>query len=236
MVHGISKAWHFATETWLHLLTWTVPYLSLLPYSGLVHGNLRFQWKVRIIRMKCLTSDSNKIKENWQVFTPNKDGWSEDLRSEECLPGSEGVQSDIILPSDYNDVVMSAMACQITGVSIVCSNVCSCADQRKHQSFASLAFVRGIHRWPVNSPHIGPVTRKMFAFDDVIIMFNLSHLLTLGRGLRMISRRRPFDDSGTVKYAQNPSKNIGHKAPFVQFYTQFPNHLKTAVRLHYSET
>ena len=42
------------------------------------------------------------------------------------------------------------------------------ADQRKHQSSASLAFVLGIHRWPVNSPHKGPVTRKMFPFDDVI--------------------------------------------------------------------
>ena len=40
--------------------------------------------------------------------------------------------------------------------------------QRKHQSSASLAFVRGIHRWPVDSPHKGPVTRKMFPFDDVI--------------------------------------------------------------------
>ena len=40
---------------------------------------------------------------------------------------------------------------------------------RKHQSSASLVFVRGIHRWPVNSPHKGPVTRKMFPFDDVII-------------------------------------------------------------------
>ena len=37
----------------------------------------------------------------------------------------------------------------------------------KHQSSASLAFVRGINRWPVNSPHKGPVTRKMFPFDDV---------------------------------------------------------------------
>ena len=44
------------------------------------------------------------------------------------------------------------------------------ADQRKHQSSASLAFVRGIHRWPVNSPHKGPVTRKMFPFDDVIMV------------------------------------------------------------------
>ena len=43
-------------------------------------------------------------------------------------------------------------------------------DQRKHQSSASLAFVRGIHRWPVNSPHKGPVTRKMFPFDDVIML------------------------------------------------------------------
>ena len=57
---------------------------------------------------------------------------------------------------------MRAMAYQITGVSIVYSNVCSCADQRKHQSSASLAFVRRIHQWPVNSPHKGPVTRKTF--------------------------------------------------------------------------
>ena len=49
----------------------------------------------------------------------------------------------------YNDVIMSAMTSQITGVTIVYSTVCSGADQRKHQRSASLAFVRG----PVNSPH-----------------------------------------------------------------------------------
>ena len=48
-------------------------------------------------------------------------------------------------------------------------NVYSDADQRKYQSSASLAFVRGIHRRPVNSPHKGPVTRKTFLFDDVIM-------------------------------------------------------------------
>ena len=48
-------------------------------------------------------------------------------------------------------------------------SLCSGADQRKHQRSASLAFVRGIHRWPVSSPHKGPVTRKMFPFDDVIM-------------------------------------------------------------------
>ena len=41
--------------------------------------------------------------------------------------------------------------------------------QRKHQNSASLAFVREIHRGPVNSPHKGPVTRNMFPFDDVIM-------------------------------------------------------------------
>ena len=43
----------------------------------------------------------------------------------------------------YSDVIMSTIASQITGVSIVCSSVCSGVDQRKHQSSASLAFVRG---------------------------------------------------------------------------------------------
>ena len=64
---------------------------------------------------------------------------------------------------------MSAIAYQITGVSIVYSRVCSDADQRLHQSSASLAFVRGIHLGPVNSPHKRPVTPKKFPFDDVIM-------------------------------------------------------------------
>ena len=72
-------------------------------------------------------------------------------------------------PFYYNDVTMSVIASQITSLTSVYSTVYSDADQRKHQSSASLAFVRGIHRWPVNSPHKGPVTRKMFPFDDFII-------------------------------------------------------------------
>ena len=68
----------------------------------------------------------------------------------------------------YGDVIM--IASQITSLTIVYSTVYSAdADQRKHQSSASLAFVRGIHRGPVNSPHKWPVTRKMFPFDDVIM-------------------------------------------------------------------
>ena len=70
----------------------------------------------------------------------------------------------------YNDVIMGAIASQITSPMIVFSTVYLETDQRKHQSSASLAFVRGIHRRPVNSPHKWPVTRKMFPFDDVIIL------------------------------------------------------------------
>ena len=71
--------------------------------------------------------------------------------------------------SHYIDVIMTAMASQITSLTVVYSTVYSDADQRKHQSSASLAFVWGIHRWPVNSPHKWPVSRKMFPFDDVIM-------------------------------------------------------------------
>ena len=66
---------------------------------------------------------------------------------------------------------MGAMASQITSLTIVYAIVHSGADQGKHQSPVSLAFVQGIHRWPVNSPHKWPVTRKVFPFDDVIMIW-----------------------------------------------------------------
>ena len=69
----------------------------------------------------------------------------------------------------YCDVIMSPTASQITSLTTVYSTVYSDTDQRKHQSSASLAFVRGIHRRPGNSPHKWPVTQKMFPFDDVIM-------------------------------------------------------------------
>ena len=69
----------------------------------------------------------------------------------------------------YCNIIMGAMASQITSPTIVYSTVHSGADQRKHHSSASPAFVLGIHRSPVNSPHKWPVTPKMFPFDDVIM-------------------------------------------------------------------
>ena len=70
----------------------------------------------------------------------------------------------------YGDVIMGAITSQITSLTVIYSTVYTDADQRKHQSSASLAFVWGIHRGPVNSPHKWPVTRKVFPFDDVIML------------------------------------------------------------------
>ena len=69
----------------------------------------------------------------------------------------------------YSDVIMSAMAPQITGASIVCSIICSGADQRKHQISAPLAFVRESTsgRW---IPSKGQKRGKWF--DDVIMYWN----------------------------------------------------------------
>ena len=69
----------------------------------------------------------------------------------------------------YDDVIMGTVASQITSLTIVYSTVYSDTDQRKHQSSASLACVRGFHRGPVNSSHKWPVTWKMFPFHDVIM-------------------------------------------------------------------
>ena len=62
----------------------------------------------------------------------------------------------------YDDVIMSTMASQITSPTVVYSTLYSDADQRKHQGSASLAFVWGIHRGPVNSPHKGPVKLGLY--------------------------------------------------------------------------
>ena len=74
----------------------------------------------------------------------------------------------------YSYVIMGAMASQIISPLIVYSTVSSGPDQGKHQSSVSLAFVRGIHQWPVNSPHKGPVTRKSFHLMKSFIMIFLS--------------------------------------------------------------
>ena len=78
----------------------------------------------------------------------------------------------LCLVAHCGDVIISVMASQITSLTIVYLTIYSGADQRKHQSSVSLAFVSGIHRWPVNSGHKGPVMQKMFPFDDNTVLID----------------------------------------------------------------
>ena len=76
----------------------------------------------------------------------------------------------IVTLRHYSDVIMSTMASQITGVSIVCSAVSSGA-YKKTSKFHVTGHCEGNHRWPVDSPHKGSVTRGMFQFDDAILHY-----------------------------------------------------------------
>ena len=122
----------------------------------------------------------------------------------------DGTSIDLNL-THSSDVIMSVMASQITSVSSVCLTVSSGANQRKYQSSASLAFVRGIHRWPVDSPHKGSVTRKMFHVSCFV-----SELSSLRRVL--LNKKYSYHDFLSIcifKYWQGSymlcrPKNIGY--------------------------
>ena len=100
-----------------------------------------------------------------------------------------------------HDVILGAMASQITSLTIIWWTVYS--DQRKHQSPAWLAFVQGIHRWPVNSPHKGPVTRKMFPFDDVI-MLELQYISRNIRPVQVHTVQGHFTDTWAIVFIIAP--------------------------------
>ena len=135
-------------------------------------------------------------------------------------------------PSHYDDVIMTMLASQITSLTVVYSIVYSGVNQRKHQSSASLAFVREIHRGPVNFPHKWPVTRKMFPFDDVIMPFwdtathgeghvcgqrSRSHLTLKIQRSRSRSRSNPlvtFEARGSIYMFAFPFLEIG---PFLRY-------------------
>ena len=110
------------------------------------------QFRIRFTISKCDLVSSGFIR-----FTQDQFSWLDSCEDHEWIQ------------HHYDDVIMSAIASQITSLTIVYSTVYPGADQSKHQSSASLAFVWEIHRGPVNSPHKWPVTRKMFPFDDVIM-------------------------------------------------------------------
>ena len=116
-------------------------------------GDPRLIWKwlknLTVIFAKSNISLADKLT-NWALVIPT--------------PGRTSIKC-ISLLWRHN----GAIASQITSLTIVYSTVYSDEDQRKLQSSASLAFVWGTHRGPMNSPHKWPVTRKIFPFDDVIM-------------------------------------------------------------------
>ena len=123
----------------------------------------------------------------------------------------------------YSDVIMNTMASQITRPTIVYSTIYSGADQRKHQKSKSLSYARGIHRCqvncPVKSPHVGPVTRKISPFDDVIVWIaavalELAVEASVGKANMLFS-----DDlsSSGVNKAYIPSRRTGQLLLYIFF-------------------
>ena len=118
---------------------------------------------------------------------------------------------------------MGTMASQITSLAIVYSIVYSSADQRKHQSSASLTFVRGIHRGPVNSPHKWPVTRKMFPFDDVIMLF-------------IIIIAHPTPSNWNLTLMQHAFEHVGHIWPCLIYSINSPNMCDSIWKRYFGST
>ena len=93
----------------------------------------------------------------------------------------------------YNDVIMGTIASQITSLTIVYSTVYSDADQRKHESSTSLAFVRGIHRSPVN----WPVAENVFIWwRHHVLVITIVAVTVVHKWLT----RGPFNPYFTVQY------------------------------------
>ena len=127
---------------------------TVLCYTGRVHAKLHIYLIISATCFIHIYSHAVPFHYTWNVH--RNELWNHDKPPMNVL--------------HYSDVIMGTLASQITSLTIVYSADYSDSDQRKHQSSASLAFVWGIHRGPVNSPHKWPVTPKMFPFDDVIML------------------------------------------------------------------
>ena len=132
----------------------------------------------------------------------------------------------IICRFHYDDVIMGAMTSQITSLTIVYSTVYSVEDQRKHQSSAPLNLCVGNSPGPVNSPHKGPVTRKMFPFDDVIMHRGRSMHASLNyaivgwiRWLIAVLNAKPLSEPMLLMANWTPGKNFSGIWLKIQFHT-----------------
>ena len=149
-------------DEWLITKPWTLLLNEIIYETWTSNYAHCFVWA--LITHPCTNLNNSLVK------APLKFGWDELLHP--TLVGGcdlNHYDNQPTLQWRYNERDDVSNPSQITRDSIVYSIFSSGADKRKYQSYASLAFVRGIHRWPVDSPPKGPVTRKMFPFDDVIM-------------------------------------------------------------------
>ena len=149
--------WLIIGTSFLELILWTT-FKKTSPEQKLC----RLHFHEKVLKNN-LQLDSDSIEISSYVSVSDKLFMANSWR----LQSQHAVTSTVDYLVHYNDVIMGTMASPITKLLIVYSTVYSDANQRKYQSSASLAFVRGLRRGPVNSPHKWPVTRKMFPFDDV---------------------------------------------------------------------
>ena len=89
--------------------------------------------------------------------------WTHDANSHETLPHKTGSPCVITVTSCWAQWLLKSPASRLFTQPFVHAHIKENIKAPRHWP------VRGIHRSPVNSPHKGPVTRKMFPFDDVIV-------------------------------------------------------------------
>ena len=170
--NSLKRHWWTLSCPFIHFTTWgTYPSKDIINHMKLIiiiisrsqqtfahTKTTELSWYMQnfvVIRLIWGKISINLMKKIWNLIKMSSVGWVSDILGWEVV--------------HYGEVIMGTMASQITSLTIVYSTVYSDADQRRHQSSASLAYVWGIHRGPVNYPHKWPVMRKMFPFDDVIM-------------------------------------------------------------------
>ena len=80
-----------------------------------------------------------------------------------------------------------------------------------HQSLPCCTFVRGIHRWPMNSPRKGPVTRKKLPFDDIIMIQQCTRMLRGVNGeVNILSFTFTFEQQ-SAKYLSSGGSHTHHR-------------------------
>ena len=121
---------------------------------------------------------------------------------------------------------MVAMASQITNLTIVYLIVYSGADQRKYKRSTSLAFVLGIRRWPVNSPHKWTVMRKMFSFDDIIARSEWLMRVLWGRFSADVTKEWDWETRWTANDCTAFSDWVAVR---ISWNHSWPSHLKSVI-------